>query len=46
MVTSINPDSVIGKTNKVNIGDQLLAVNDTIMLGKSHDFAVSTLGRV
>ena len=43
MVTSINPDSVIGKTNKVHIGDQLLAVNDSILLGKSHDFAVSTL---
>lgn len=43
MVTSINPDSVIGRTNKVHIGDQLLAVNESILLGKSHDYAVSSL---
>lgn len=43
MVTSINPDSILGKINKISIGDELLAVNDTILLGHNHDFAVSVL---
>ena len=43
MITSINPDSILGKVNKINIGDQLLAVNDTILLGSCHDVAISTL---